>query len=431
VLEKAVAARLKHHLRTNNLLEPLQSAYRQYHSTETALAKVHNDLALALDKKKACLLILLDLSAAFDTIDHDFLLQRCASLFGITSTALAWLKCYLSNRSQRVLVGGCSSKAKSLKCGVPQGSILGPLLFIMYTTPLGSLLQQQNTDYHLYADDTQLYLKFEPADFGAAAVHMENAIRMVHSWMSHNMLKLNTSKTEVLVIANKQHLESFRDASLRVGGDDIKLTSTARNIGVTFDSTLSMIPHINSSARSANYHLRNIGRVRKFLTKAATEQLVHSLVTCRLDYGNALLVNVPKCHLSKLQTVQNTAARIITGTTKYEHIMPLLRSLHWLPIDARIKFKICLLTYKALHHQAPVYIEDMIKPYIPSRSLRSVSQNLLVIPPSKTKTYGARAFSVAAPVLWNSLPLDLRQCPSLNAFKSHLKTFLFKLTYGL
>ena len=249
--------------------------------------------------------------------------------------------------------------------------------------------------------------------------------------MASNMLKLNSNKTELLVIADKQHLDTFKSASLDVGGDMISVSATARNIGVIFDSTLSMIPHNNNTARSENYHLRNIGRIRPYLTKHAAEQLIHSLVTSRLDFGNSLLVNIPTCHLQKLQTVQNTAARIITMTRKRDHITPVLYALHWLPIEARIRYKICLITFKALRQQCPDYIQSMLKPYVPSRPLRSASQKLLVIPSSRTKTYGERAFSVAAPTMWKSLPEYIRQSPSLHVFKSNLKTFLFKQSYRL
>ena len=431
VVEKVVASRIIEHLGCNNLLEPLQSGYRRYHSTETALAKVYNDLSVALDQGKACLLVLLDLSSAFDTIDHSLLLERCESLFGIKGNALSWIRCYLSNRSQRVKIHQSTSEPKNLCCGVPQGSILGPLLFIMYTTPLGRILREENTDFHLYADDTQLYLKFEPSALKSASRHLEGTISKVSSWMSHNMLKLNTNKTEALVISSPQHLDTFQNASLQVGSDVVRLTSSARNVGVTFDSTLSMIPHINASASSANYHLRNLGRARKYLTKGATEQLVHSLVTSRLDYCNSLLVNVPKRHLLKLQNVQNTAARVITLTKRHEHITPVLQSLHWLPVSARIDYKLCLMTFKALHQMTPDYVTDMLKPYVPPRPLRSARQNLLVVPWTRTKTYGPKAFSEAAPRLWNSLPEELRLCPTVSSFKCCLKTYLFKLVYGV
>ena len=298
------------------------------------LVKVFNDLALALDEKKVGILVLLDLSAAFDTIDQYILLRRCSNVFGITGSALSWIKSYMTGRTQSVNINGVHSDSQALKCGVPQGSVLGPLLFTMYTTPLGALLRAHDSSFHLYADDTQLYLVFEINQVSDACHQMEDTIDQVSLWMNQNMLKLNTSKTELLVICDKRQLTLLRETKLRVGSDIIVPATSARNIGATFNPTLSLVPHITNSAKSALFHLRNIGKIRKYLSSDAAAQLVLSLVTSRLYYANALLTNMPACHLKKLQHVQNIAARIVSKTRKYEHITPVLETLHWLPIPA-------------------------------------------------------------------------------------------------
>ena len=150
------------HRTENNLYVPLQSAYRPYHSTETALLKVHNDILRALDKGECVFLVLLDLSAAFDTVDHDKLKHHLEQEFGVTDGALQWLNSYLQNRQQAVLVRGVESSERTLAYGVPQGSVLGPELFKDYITPLASLIQSFGINFHGYADDTQLYAAFEP-----------------------------------------------------------------------------------------------------------------------------------------------------------------------------------------------------------------------------------------------------------------------------
>ena len=178
--------------------------------------------------------MLLDLSAAFDTINQDILIERCQKLFGIHGQALEWLKSYLHLRSQVVQVNGSSSEPAPLSCGVPQGSILGPLLFIMYTTPLGSILRDEGTDYHLYADDTNLYLVFKLNMIGAATRHMENTITTVQSWMTINQLKLNTNKTELMVVCQKQHLPTLKATVLQVGSDTIVASTSVPDIGVLY-----------------------------------------------------------------------------------------------------------------------------------------------------------------------------------------------------
>jgi hypothetical protein len=299
----------------------------------------------------------------------------------------------------------------------------------MYTSPLGDLLRSRDANYHLYADDTQLYVVFEIDQADDAINQLESTISSVRSWMMQNMLKLNTNKTEFLLISDQKQLQKLNNISLHVGSDTILPSNSARNIGVTFDSNLSLIPHISNCAKSALYHLRNIGRIRKYLSQEATSQLVHSLVTSRLDYGNALLANLPACHLQKLQHVQNIAARIVCRIGKYDHITPILKSLHWLPIQARIEYKNALLVHKALHGRAPCYIQDMLLPYLPARQLRSSGTGLLQEPKFRTKTYGMRAFSIAAPRIWNALPTEIRLCSKHDSFIKLLKTHLFKKYY--
>ena len=170
LLEVCVIDQLLEHICTNNLMEPLQSAYRPHHSTDTALLRVKTDILKAMDNQEVACLVLIDLSAAFDTVDHKILLERLENYFGITRTALRWIRSYLTNRSQRVVIGdtnttGAKSSRISLECGVPQGSALGPILFTLYTSPLGQICSSK-VHYHLYADDQQLYLSFKPDPTG-------------------------------------------------------------------------------------------------------------------------------------------------------------------------------------------------------------------------------------------------------------------------
>ena len=213
LLERVVAKRLHEHLSTNSLYLPLQSAYRKFHSTETALLAVQNDIISAMDQGKVTALILLDLSAAFDTVDHTILLHRLEHWFGITGVALDWLKSYLLDRSQFVSTNGCLSEVAKLTCGVPQGSVLGPLLFTLYTVPLGSLLDKQNLHYHLYADDTQLYLNFDQASSSQSFDLLSSALSSVQEWMTNNRLLLNPSKTEPLLLGTPVQLNKFSSPS--------------------------------------------------------------------------------------------------------------------------------------------------------------------------------------------------------------------------
>jgi len=202
-----------------------------------------------------------------------------------------------------------------------------------------------------------------------------------------------------------------------------------RNLGVIFDQHLLLTDQINLVCRTCYNNIRNIGRIRRFISADATKALMQGLVLSRLDYCNAMYGGLASTLIMKLQRVQNMAARIITQTDKYDHITPVLIDLHWLPIARRIQFKILVYTYKSLNALAPEYLCDMVKVYKPRRSLRSATTGALVVPRSKTIFYGNAQFNVLSATLWNSLPANVIQSQSLLSFRKELKTHLFTSEY--
>jgi hypothetical protein len=431
VIERVVAQRLTKYLFANNLQEHLQSSYKKFHSTETALLKVQNDILQAIDGKKCILLVLLDLSAAFDTIDHKTLLSRLQKRLGINGTVLKWFESYLSDRSQSVLIEGVESELLNLLFGVPQGSVLGPILFILYTAPLGDLLRQFGISYHFYADDTQIYLSFDLPECDDAMLKMEKCVEMVRSWMAQNFLKLNEDKTEIIFFGSPNHLSKLATAPLKIGDEQIVSAEVVRNIGAFMDKTMSMDTQVGQICKGAWFHLRNIGKIRAYLDTKSTEKLIHAFVSSKLDSNNSLLYGIPKAKMDRLQRVQNSAARLVTLTPKYDHVTPVLKDLHWLPVTQRVQYKILLLTFKAIIGEAPQYLQELVLMSNQSRTLRSNGQKVLLCPRSKTVRYGDRSFAIAAPTLWNKLPQNLRMCDTINQFKPLLKTYLFKLAYDV
>lgn len=420
------------HLKQHDLFQTYQSAYRPFHSTETALLRVQNDILRGMDNQSTVLLLLIDLSAAFDTVDHHILLRRLSTSFGLSGNVLSWIRSYLHLRSQRVVLRDCKSDSKELLYGVPQGSVLGPILFSMYTSPLAEVIRKHQVDFHMYADDVQIYISFkpDPASSSSALETVENCVSEIRSWMHSNKLKLNDGKTEAVVFGRRAQTAHLQVNCVSVGNCQTTFSDFAKNLGVVLDKELSMKKQVSAVTRSTFYHLRNISRIRKFLTRQATESLIHALISSRLDYGNSLLSGISKFLISRLQSVQNAAARVIFRQSKYDHVTPLLVELHWLPVHSRIQFKILLLVYKALHGLAPVYLRDLLQEYVPSRSLRSSDDCLLRIPRSRLVSCGDRSFSCVAPRLWNNLPIELRTSNSLSSFKSALKTFLFRSAFS-
>ena len=189
-----------------------------------------------------------------------------------------------------------------------------------------------------------------------------------------------------------------------------------------------MEKHVNNVCRAASFALHKLGQIRKYLDKHTTEKLVHAFVTCRLDNCNSLFYGLPDKLIAKLQRTQNSAARLVTLTKSRDHISPILRDLHWLPVKSRIMYKILLLTYKCIHGCAPLYLQELIQMYKPTRKLRSSSKQLLVQSSSSTKTYGLRAFQHSSAELWNKLPNHIKNAKTLVQFKTSLKTYLFNVS---
>ena len=286
---------------------------------------------------------------------------------------------------------------------------------------------------HGYADDTQLYISFRPDSSmaeGLAIQSLQNAIADVRAWFVSHKLKINDSKTEFIIIGSRQQLSKVNIDSVKVGYSDIKPLKTVRNLGAWFDDTMSMNTHVSKVCSKAFRGLYNIRQIRKFLSIESTKTLIHAFVTCHLDYCNSLLFGVPQYQYNRLQKVLNAAARVTCLIPRYAHITPVLTQLHWLPVKSRVHFKIALIVYKALNDMAPHYISELLigKP-VGRYQLRSDNKYLLAVPRTKCKTMGDRAFMHAAPIVWNSLPLDIRQSTTVELFKTRMKTFLFRKAF--
>ena len=435
LIERVINMQLQEHLYANNILEPMQSAYRRGHSTETALLKVQDDILRAMDNKKVTVLLLLDLSAAFDTVCHTKLIKRLRDRIGITGKALDWFVSYLNDRRQCVSVNKEKSDPRNLIQGVPQGSVLGPILFSLYTLPLADILKVHGVDYHLYADDTQIYMSFQPDNSCENEIFetLSTCICDVKKWMAENLLQLNTDKTQLLFFGTNQQLSKVDHATFDAAGDIVDVAYHAKNLGVLLDSGLNMKDHITDVSKKSFYHLRNISSIRKYLTLDAAKAVIQALVCSRLDINNSLYYGLPGTQIQRLQRIQNAAARLILQWKKFDHISPGLRKLHWLPVHYRIRFKLLVLTYKCLNKQAPSYLSDLLQPKTCSSfELRSKNNPYLLETPRSRLVFGGdRSFSVSSPKEWNTLPLNIQSSESISIFKQKLKTYFFKECYNM
>ena len=308
--------------------------------------------------------------------------------------------------------------------------MLGPVLFSIYTTPLCNIFRKHHLNYHGYADDNQLYLSVKYSNVGQGINDIENCIKDLSQWMASNFLKLNSDKTELILIGTSHQLSKVdsQSLSLTVAVDCVAASKQVKNLGVVFSQHMSPDIMALNTARTANFHLASIGKIRKYLDMETCKIMIHAYVTSRLDYCNSLLAGSRST--SHLQRIQNKAARIVTRTPPNEHITPVLKQLHWLPVRERVIYKILSLTHSTLYNEnAPVYLKDLLKFYSPPRPLRSQLQMKLTVPASSTRN-ADRAFSRIAPALWNGLPLDLRCGSTYSSFQRNLKTFLFRKRFN-
>ena len=327
-------------------------------------------------------LVLLDLSAVFDTMSSIPLLT------GVPPRFCAWSSSFLPSS-------------------------------------LGHIFSNSPVSYHLYADDTQLYISFSSSDSAYSLSALSSTLDSVYSWFTSNRLSVNPSKTEFLLVGTPQQRSKLTSTSVSFCGTALTPSDSCRNLGVVFDSDLSFKKHISNVCRLSFYHIRQLRQIRSSLDTNSAIILANALVSSKLDYCNSLYYKLPACSLKRLQVVQNSLARVVVPTVKRsDHISPTLRHLHWLPIKQRIDYKIASLTFKTLHFNEPSYLAELLIPETSTRPLRSVSQHKLRVPFIKSK-HGERSFAFAAPTIWNSLPLHIRSCTSITTFHALLKTHFF------
>lgn len=409
VIERIVAGQLTAYLVANNLLPTRQSAYRAHHSTETALLGITSAIFDAADKADVTLLAALDLSAAFDCVDHHILLERLRISYGLGGCVLDWIASFLHDRSQTVSFAGGLSAASTVLYGVPQGSVLGPLLYVLYTADVCDIAASHQVHIHCYADDIQLYKHCAVADIDTTTRNILACIEAIDQWMSSNRLKLNASKTQFAWFGSWQQLSKFKPQPLRTQtGDDILPCDKLCSLGLNLDSQLTMEAHVNNVVRSCSFQLRQLRSIRQCLTTEAATALVHAFVISRVDYCNSVFFRASDRVHRKLQSVLNSAARLITGRRLYDHITPIMRDeLHWLPVSQRIAYKLAVITHNCLRGLGPQYLLDMLQQIagIPHcQHLRSAQHGDLAVARLRTSCLGARSFSQSSAAVWNSLP---------------------------
>ena len=431
LLEKSALVQINDHINSEKLHSVYQSGYRPNHSCETSVFKLTFDIHESIKNKKMVAALFLDMSAAFDTVDHRVLLGRLAQGFGFEGNALAWLKSYLTNRTFSVVIDGEHSDIFTLLFGVPQGSLLGPLLFILYTKELSTIALKHGLNIQIYADDTTLYIDFRPLmERYDAFVSIDKCLEEMQLFLTQSFLKLNAGKTATIFFGSKYQTSVFDNLCIEYQNEALlKESMFKKTLGVLLDSNLTMEKQINSMRKACSYSLHKLQHIRYGLDVPTRILLIKTFVLSQIDYCNILFLNTPDYLIQRLQLVLNACIRFIYDLKRREHVTPFLAKAHILPVKYRIIYKSCMTIYKVMNGFSPDYLNDIVRQYsdyINDTAHFTRSQcDVMMLKPS----VGNNPMSEKLVTHWNSLPMSLRYITELERFKKDLKTHLFVHTF--
>lgn len=430
IIERVACAQLTNYLEAQNILPANQSGFRRGHGTATALTNVVDDAISASDSKHATFLVLLDFSRAFDCVNTELLIAKL-SYYGLSLNTCLWFKSFLSGRKQYVVTENehGEEKKSSTKClsrGVPQGSIISPILFILFTTDIGRCIKK--CDFHLYADDTQLYHSFKPEYTQNAVKLLNDDLNGVREWATNNTLVLNPSKTQYLILGSKQQRKVVLDHNpiIIIDGQNIERASKVKNLGLIIDEDLRFEAHINLKIKTAFFRLKMLYGIRNNLSEKVRLILVDSLILslfsyCDVVYGPRIFKKTEKA----IQRVQNACARFCFNIPKRSHVSPYLNEKGILNMASRRKLHYANFVYKILNDEKPEYLFRKCSRKLHARGTRMQYENTLVLPEYKTMGFKG-SFRFAAAKIWNDLPPPLRLNMSQFSFKAKLKKILLE-----
>lgn len=416
VFERIAYDQLYSFLSKYDVISKHQSGFRSLHSTVTALLEATDNWAYNIDCSNVNAVVFLDLKKAFDTVDHEILLSKL-HLYGIQGRAHNWFQSYLSNRSQKCFVNGSLSESCTLKCGIPQGTILGPLLFLLYINDLPNCLS--NSQPRMYADDTSL--TYADSNPNSIQVSLNKDLDNISKWLSANKLTLNMTKTEFMLIGSRQKLNSLvATPVLEINGDRIKQVTSTKSLGINIDNNLSWNEHINKLAKKIASGIGALKRIRPFVPSATLHLVFKALVQPHFDYCSVVWGNCGKTLSLKLQKLQNRAARVLTFSNYDANAENLFKILGWQDLSQQREMQTATFVYKSLNGLTPKYLSSKFveRCDITSYSLRD-DTNKLAIPLPRTN-YLKNSFGYRGAVLWNSLPSNVRKARSLNEFRQLL-----------
>lgn len=427
VTEKVVCQQVTRFLDSNSILPSKQSGFRAGRSTATALLDIIDDILAGEDVGEGSILVLLDFSRAFDTINHNLLLSKL-SYYGFNNEALKWFTSYLGGRSQFVQVcdergNKINSKTVPLTRGIPQGSILGPILFILYSANLTDCIN--NCNHHIYADDLQIYFSFKPTDTLIAVDKINDDLERIQDWANRNCLVLNPKKSKCLILGSRAQIMRVGafDPIIRVGDATVDLVSEARNLGVLMDSNLKFHNHVLETVRNCYYRLKVLYRVREFLDVDLRIRLCETLILSKLNYADTVTGECLFGYTKNLiQRVQNACARFCFSIPRRAHVTPFLNQGNLMNMKSRRSLHFACLLFGIIRTKTPSYLYDKLS--FSQRQVRFASR--LVCPGYRSAAFRG-SFRYAATKCWNNIPPPFRKLTAVSTFKFNFKKYLLNL----
>ena len=419
VFEKGVFRQVYGYLTENSMLSKFQSGFRPKHSTVTALIQMCDNWLENMDNGKLNGVIFLDIKKAFDSINHGILLNKMRTRFGISSTELKWFESYLSNREQQCCINEQISSKKTITCGVPQGSILGPLLFLLYINDLPECLT--STTPCMYADDTQIFSS--SYDANELVVKLNSDLAHVRNWLIENKLQMHPSKSKLMFIGSSYNLNNKNsEQPVVVNNIPVSRTDTHKCLGVQMDEKLSWDSHIDMICKKASAGIGAMRRIKPFVPVDTLEKVYKSLVQPYFEYCSPLWDNCGKLLKDKLQRFQSRAARVLTGANYDMRSADIIETLSWDTLDARrIRAKSSLM-YKILNDDtAPNLRNSFVKRNVDQTDyhLRSSATDLTL--PKPKREFLKRSFKYSGAMLWNQLPSEAKLAESVHSFNKYIK----------
>ena len=405
------------YLSDNSLLSEHQFGFRKFHSTASALLDSTNSWYVNMDRKKFNLVVLLDLKKAFDTIDHGILLSKL-ELYGITGSALSMIRSYLSDRNKKCQLGDLMSTERRVTCGIPQGSILGPLFFLVYINDLPECLNQATP--RLFADDTNLTVAGESIQ--EIELNMNSDLACINEWLLANKLSLNVTKTEFILIGSAHKLNNLvTQPDLKINHKKIKQVCNATVLGVELDDKLSWNRHIDKVAKKVTSGIGAIRKIRDFVDRDTLISIYNALINPHFDYCSEVWDTLGVGLSNKLQKLQNRAARVIMNFGNDISGPEAIKALGWETLETRRAKSKAKTMYKVLNNLAPSSLAELFeqKRNITQYDLRGSSTSLQLPQPKTEKL--KKSFSYDGARVWNSLPADVRNSDTLTIFKNGIR----------